>query len=74
MNIPDTIHMRRREKKLTEGELAKKAGVSRNIISIIERGEGRPTIQTLDAIARALELELQITFKPWEQFEDGAKR
>jgi transcriptional regulator with XRE-family HTH domain len=71
MNIADTIHMRRREKKLTEGELAKKAGVSRNTISIIERGEGNPTIQTLDAISRSLELELQVSFKPWEQFKDG---
>jgi transcriptional regulator with XRE-family HTH domain len=70
MNIADTIHMRRREKKLT-GELAKKAGVSRNTISIIERGEGNPTIQTLDAISRSLELELQVSFKPWEQFKDG---
>jgi transcriptional regulator with XRE-family HTH domain len=73
MNIADTIHMRRREKKMNESELAKKAGVSRNIVSIIERGEGNPTIQTLDAIGRALELELQVSFKPWETFQDGEK-
>jgi len=71
MNIADTIHMRRREKKMSESELADKAGVSRNSISMLERGEANPSILQLNKIAIALELELQVNFKPWETFKDG---
>jgi transcriptional regulator with XRE-family HTH domain len=37
--------------------LAKKAGVSQSQISLLERGHGNPTIEFLNAVAEALEVD-----------------
>jgi transcriptional regulator with XRE-family HTH domain len=43
--------------RMTQSELAEKVGMSRASIGLIERGEGLPSVETLYALAVALECE-----------------
>ena len=63
MTIFEMILLWRKRRDLTQEELADKAGVSRNSISMIERGEYNPTLDQLNKIAKALLLELIIDVK-----------
>jgi DNA-binding XRE family transcriptional regulator len=47
-------------KKLTQEELAKKAGVTQNTIARLESGTTNPTIGTISRVARALGKELKL--------------
>lgn len=49
---------------LTHAELAEKTGLSDNFIGLIERGIKHPTLETLDKIASALEVNLSELFHP----------
>lgn len=51
------IKLERMKKNLSQEELALSAGLSRNSIWKIETGKVSPTIETLDKIARALEID-----------------
>lgn len=51
------IKFERMKKNLSQEELALSAGLSRNSIWKIETGKVSPTIETLDKIARALEID-----------------
>ena len=70
MTIFERISLWRKRRDLTQEELADKAGVSRNSISMIERGEYNPTLEQLTKISKALELELLIDLREWESFKD----
>lgn len=49
------VLMRRKELDLTQGELAEQAGISRNYISLIERGEARNvSVSVLHELATVL--------------------
>jgi putative transcriptional regulator len=61
----------RERRGLSQAELAKKADVSRNSISMLERGEYNPSLDQLNKITHALELELQMEVKPYVEFKDG---
>ncbi len=52
--VAENIRTQRLHKKLSQQELAAKAGVSVSYISMLERGERTPPLSTLDALARAL--------------------
>ncbi len=47
----------RKERKLTQRQLAKKAGISNTFLSDIERGRSNPSLKTLHRIAAVLEVE-----------------
>ena len=47
----------RRERRLTQEELADLAGLNRNYIGMIERQENAATVDTLEALAKALQIE-----------------
>lgn len=47
---------------LTQEELARRAGMSQEALSLLERGVGNPTMKTLERIARALGCSLEISF------------
>lgn len=51
----------RREKKLSQTELAKLSGVPQSEISRIERGYGNPTTSTLSALAKPLGAKLTLS-------------
>ena len=57
----------RAEKDLTQSALAEAAGVSRQTINAIEKGDYNPTIHLCIAICRALDKTLDQLF--WEEEE-----
>ncbi len=52
------LKLKRVEKGLTQGELAKKIGVSQNALSMCELGVSFPKKKTLDKLADALECSI----------------
>ena len=52
------IKLIRTKQGISQEELGFRAGVNKNSIGAIERGESSPTIDTLDLIANALEISL----------------
>jgi transcriptional regulator with XRE-family HTH domain len=51
----------REKKKMTQVEVAKKAGMNTNYYAVIERGEINPSFETLKKIAEALSIK-SLTF------------
>ena len=49
------IYSRRREMKLTQGQLSQKAGISLSFLGHIERGSRKLSVETLVALCNALE-------------------
>ncbi len=47
-------------KKMTQAELAKKAGVSRVVVARLESGTTNPTLETVNRVAGALGKELKL--------------
>ena len=68
--IFERLKLWRNRRDLTQDELAVKAKVSRNSISMMERGEYNPTLEQINKVAKALELELLLDVKEWESYED----
>jgi transcriptional regulator with XRE-family HTH domain len=58
MNIGDRIRGLREAKHLSQGSVEKQTGLLRCYISRVENGHTVPAIQTLEKLARALELPL----------------
>lgn len=55
----------RTEKELSQAELAQQAGVTRQTISLIEKGEYNPSLKLCTAICRILDKTLNDIF--WEE-------
>lgn len=53
------IRLLRTKLKYSQEKLAELADLSKNFIGIIERGESKPSIETLERIAKALKIELK---------------
>jgi len=51
----------RLSKKLTQEEVAEKAGVSRTVIARLESGTTNPTLGTISRVASALGKEIKLT-------------
>lgn len=47
---------------ITQESLAYNAGLNRAYIGYIERGERKPSLETLEKIARSLEVEIHVLF------------
>ena len=63
MNVGHAIRLCRRQRGITQTELAKKAGVSVSYLSLLERGErSDPSLTTLEGISDALEIPLSLVF------------
>lgn len=65
--IAQRIHDMRLAKNLSLEKIAEKSGVSRSMISLIERGESSPTAVVLDKIAAALGVALASLFADAEE-------
>lgn len=65
MIIGDRLRTIREEKKLSQGEIEKRTGLLRCYISRVENGHTVPAIQTLEKMARALEIPM------YQLFYDG---
>ena len=62
------MKFRRIELDMSQTELAKKAGVTRQTIGLIEAGEFNPSIKLCSAICKALGVKLDDIF--WEDEDD----
>jgi transcriptional regulator with XRE-family HTH domain len=58
MTIGDRLRALRREKKLTQREIAKKTGLLRCNVGRLETGRAVPTLATLKKMTRALEIPM----------------
>jgi transcriptional regulator with XRE-family HTH domain len=54
----ETVRRRRKEKNLSQEQLAEKADLSSKMISLVERGQRIPSISVADAMARGLSVRL----------------
>src|SRR3982074_2976744 len=62
MIIGDRLREMRQEKKLSQGDIEKRTGLLRCYISRVENGHTVPSIETLEKLARALEIPLYQLF------------
>lgn len=58
MSIGGKIKVLRKERKLTQVELAKKSNISRSYLTDIENDRYNPSVETLKAIANSLDVKL----------------
>ena len=58
MSAGENLKRERLERRLSQADLAQLAGVGHNTIGQIERGDTSPTLDTLEAVARAMGLQL----------------
>ena len=67
MNVNKELGMRirylREQKKMTLEDLSFEAGVNKNYLSDLERGNRNPTVKVLQRIAYALDISLENLFK-----------
>ncbi|MCB9805832.1 helix-turn-helix transcriptional regulator [Candidatus Nomurabacteria bacterium] len=61
--VVKTIIKYRLKKGWSQTELAEAIGTRQPVISRLERGEGNPSLKTLDSIARALDLRLKVLMR-----------
>lgn len=62
MNIGQAIQLARSKRKLSQAALAKRAGISVSYLSLLERGRRDPPLSTIQRIAAALVMPLEILF------------
>ena len=67
MIIGDRLRDLREEKKLSQGDIEKRTGLLRCYISRVENGHTVPAIETLEKMARALEVPLYQLFYEGEE-------
>ena len=65
MVIADRLRALREEKKLSQGDIEKRTGLLRCYISRVENGHTVPAIETLEKLARAMEIPM------YQLFYDG---
>ena len=62
MIIGDRLRVLREDKKLSQGDIEKRTGLLRCYISRVENGHTVPAIETLEKMARALEVPMYKLF------------
>jgi transcriptional regulator with XRE-family HTH domain len=67
MVISDRLRQLREDKKLSQGDIEKRTGLLRCYISRVENGHTVPAIETLEKLARALEIPLYQLFYDGEE-------
>src|SRR6266403_116249 len=67
MIIGDRLRELREEKKLSQGDIAKRTGLVRPYISRVENNHTVPTIETLEKMDRALEIPMYQLFYDGEE-------
>lgn len=67
MIIADRLRLLRETKKLSQGDIEKRTGLLRCYISRVENGHTVPAIETLEKLARAMEVPLYQLFYDGEE-------
>ena len=70
MIIGDRLRALRQEKKLSQGDIEKRTGLLRCYISRVENGHTVPGIETLEKMARALEIPVYRLFYDGERLPE----
>jgi len=70
MLMGDRIRAIREAKKLSQGDIEKRSGLLRPYLSRIENGHTVPSVETLEKVARALEVPLYQLFYEGEEPPD----
>ena len=55
--VAQNLRRLRQDRGLTQEELADRAGLNRNYVGMVEREENAPTIDTLEALAKAMDID-----------------
>ena len=63
-NVENIIRIRRKELGLSQEELAKKCGVSRQTVNAIENNKYDPTLSLAFSLAKELRLTVDEIFRP----------
>ena len=61
--VAQNLRRLRIESGLSQEDLADRAGLNRNYIGMVEREENSPTVDTLEALADALEIDAAEFFR-----------
>ena len=61
--IGQTIKQRRKELGITQPDLSELAGVSKNTLYQLERGQGNPSLDIITKLAEVLGMELKLEVK-----------
>lgn len=68
MNLGATIKQRRKERKLTQLQLAKMANISGGHICLIEKNKREPSLTVVNSIAEALDISISLLiFRAYEK-------
>jgi transcriptional regulator with XRE-family HTH domain len=67
MLIGDRLRAIREEKKLSQGDIERRSGLLRCYLSRVENGHTVPSVETLEKMARALEVPLYQLFYDGEE-------
>jgi transcriptional regulator with XRE-family HTH domain len=67
MILGDRLRALREEKKLTQGDIEKRTGLFRCYVSRLENGHTVPAIETLEKMAKALEVPMYQLFYDGEE-------
>ena len=62
--LPAALFDLRNRAGLTQGELARKMGTTQPVVARLESGRSRPSMRTLERLAKATESRLLISFEP----------
>src|SRR5271167_4085742 len=65
--IGERLRLLRKEKNLSQGDIGERAGLQRCYVSRVENGHTVPSLETLEKIARALEVPLYKFFYTGEE-------
>src|ERR1700733_15318791 len=74
MIIGERLRLLREEKKFSQGEIERRTGLLRCYISRVENGFTVPAVETLEKIARALEVPMYQLFYDGEEPPKLARR
>jgi transcriptional regulator with XRE-family HTH domain len=69
MVIGERLKALRRQKKQSQGDIEKRSGFMRSYISRVENGHIVPSVNTLEKLARALEVPIYRLFTDQDQIE-----
>ncbi len=70
MLMGDRLRILRETKQLSQGEVEKRTGLLRTYISRVENGHTIPSVETLEKLARALDVPLYQLFYDGEELPD----
>ena len=72
--LGNRLRLLRRQRGLTQAQLAERASLSDNFIGMIERGVAHPTLEAIARIADALGMPLRALFEEEDEWPAGTAR